>query len=184
MSLTTDRITSIKSYTFCKDHQIHWNIRSIWLPQTCSALCHGHLEVSDTLPRAMDNTGMVVITEHLENFNITREFSINCEQVYNALNWRIRNNQLYLDVTMKKQTSLMYIQLPFLRNNQWCKISCKNLQMLTCQSMKDLELFALLGIKQMKMFTWGNGVGKYCKSCYTATKHMDHKHIERELDCG
>ncbi|KAL3271802.1 hypothetical protein HHI36_022272 [Cryptolaemus montrouzieri] len=46
------------------------------------------------LPRSAGQVGIIVVTERLENLNIT----ICCEKVYSALRWLIRNNPLYKDV--------------------------------------------------------------------------------------
>ncbi|KAL3283667.1 hypothetical protein HHI36_006805 [Cryptolaemus montrouzieri] len=50
------------------------------------------------LPRSASQVGIIVVTERLENLNITREFTICREKVYSALRWLIRNNPLYKDV--------------------------------------------------------------------------------------
>lgn len=50
------------------------------------------------LPRSASQVGIIVVTERLENLNITREFTICREKVYRALTWLIRNNPLYKDV--------------------------------------------------------------------------------------
>ncbi|GFQ90532.1 uncharacterized protein TNCT_6071 [Trichonephila clavata] len=52
------------------------------------------------LPRTSDNAGTVVFTERLENINVTRQFSISRQKVYNALYWIVANNPLYKDVTI------------------------------------------------------------------------------------
>ncbi|CAG5001922.1 unnamed protein product [Parnassius apollo] len=50
------------------------------------------------LPRSASQVGIIVVTERLENLNITREFTICRVKVYSALRWLIRNNPLYKDV--------------------------------------------------------------------------------------
>lgn len=52
------------------------------------------------LPRTTNNTGIVVVTERLENINVTRQFSISREKVYDALYWLVANKPLYKDVTI------------------------------------------------------------------------------------
>ncbi|KAG8319249.1 hypothetical protein J6590_095913 [Homalodisca vitripennis] len=56
--------------------------------------------LANMLPRTANNAGIVVITERLENINVTRQFSISKQKVYDALNWLILNNPLYKDVTI------------------------------------------------------------------------------------
>lgn len=58
------------------------------------------------LPRTANNAGIVVITECLENINITRQFSISKQKVYDALYWLISNNPLYKDVTIYQSVSI------------------------------------------------------------------------------
>lgn len=50
------------------------------------------------LPRSTQEAGIVVITECLENLNITREFSVCREKLFCALRWLFENNPLYKDV--------------------------------------------------------------------------------------
>ncbi|GBP80546.1 hypothetical protein EVAR_39416_1 [Eumeta japonica] len=52
------------------------------------------------LPRTANNAGIVIVTERLENINVTRQFSISKQKVYDALHWLISNNPLYKDVTI------------------------------------------------------------------------------------
>ncbi|XP_044597317.1 uncharacterized protein LOC123273901 [Cotesia glomerata] len=52
------------------------------------------------LPRTTKNAGIVVITERLENVNVTRQFFVYREKVYAALRWLVANNPLYKDVTI------------------------------------------------------------------------------------
>lgn len=67
-------------------------------------------EVSEKLPqmlsRSPEDAGIVVVTEHLENLNITRQFSISRPNVYAALQWLIQNNPLYRDVTTNRNVEL------------------------------------------------------------------------------
>ena len=51
-----------------------------------------------TLPRSPNSAGLVVITESLENLDITREFTISRENVSRAIEWLKANNHLYHDV--------------------------------------------------------------------------------------
>ncbi|GFY05807.1 uncharacterized protein TNCV_4404741 [Trichonephila clavipes] len=50
------------------------------------------------LPRSVDNCGIVIVTEHLKNFNITHEFSVPRDNVFEALTSLVANNPLYKDV--------------------------------------------------------------------------------------
>ncbi|GFR18851.1 gamma-glutamylaminecyclotransferase [Trichonephila clavata] len=56
--------------------------------------------LSNMLPRTSNNAGIVVVTERLENINVTRKFSISRQKVYYALYWLVANNPLYKDVTI------------------------------------------------------------------------------------
>ncbi|GFR03235.1 ATP-dependent DNA helicase [Trichonephila clavata] len=59
------------------------------------------------LPRSTDSIGMVVITEHLENLNISREYNISRPRVYEALRWLINNNPLYQDVITDNDAQIL-----------------------------------------------------------------------------
>ncbi|TLM45194.1 hypothetical protein FEC35_19145 [Acinetobacter baumannii] len=59
------------------------------------------------LPRSSSQVGIVVVTERLENLNITREFTISREKFYSALRWLTRNNPLYRDVRIAKMSRLV-----------------------------------------------------------------------------
>ncbi|GFR21146.1 ATP-dependent DNA helicase [Trichonephila clavata] len=50
---------------------------------------------------------MVVITEHLENLNISREYNISRPRVYEALRWLINNNPLYQDVIIDNDAQIL-----------------------------------------------------------------------------
>lgn len=63
-------------------------------------------KLPEMLPRSTPETGIVAVTEHLENINIIREFSISRERVFNGLRWLIKNNPLYRDVTIKHYVEL------------------------------------------------------------------------------
>ncbi|KAG5683289.1 hypothetical protein PVAND_012577 [Polypedilum vanderplanki] len=63
-------------------------------------------KLQNILPRSSDDTGLVVITETLENLNSTREYRILRERVYAALHWLIINNPLYHDVTVNNSARL------------------------------------------------------------------------------
>lgn len=58
------------------------------------------------LPRSTNNAGLVVITERLENINVTRQFSVSRQKVYDALHWLVANNPLYTDVTINQNVVL------------------------------------------------------------------------------
>ncbi|GIY57521.1 ATP-dependent DNA helicase [Caerostris darwini] len=58
------------------------------------------------LPRTTNNAGIVVITERLENINVTRQFSVCRQKVYNALYWLVANNPLYKDVTIDQNVAI------------------------------------------------------------------------------
>ena len=51
-----------------------------------------------TLPRSPYFACLIVITESLENLDLTREFTISKENVSNAIEWLKVNNHLYHDV--------------------------------------------------------------------------------------
>lgn len=55
-------------------------------------------KLPNMLPRSAEDAGIIIITEHLENLNTIREFSIDRKRVYDALRWLITNNPLYTDV--------------------------------------------------------------------------------------
>lgn len=63
--------------------------------------------MDDPLPRSTDSIGMVVITEHLENLNISREYNISRPRVYEALRWLINNNPLYHDVILNNDAHIL-----------------------------------------------------------------------------
>ncbi|KAG5666268.1 hypothetical protein PVAND_017603, partial [Polypedilum vanderplanki] len=63
-------------------------------------------KLQNILPRSSDDTGLVVITETLENLNSSREYRISRERVYAALRWLIANNPLYHDVTVNDSARL------------------------------------------------------------------------------
>ncbi|GFT69105.1 ATP-dependent DNA helicase [Trichonephila clavipes] len=58
------------------------------------------------LPRSVDNCGIVIVTEHLENLNITREFSVSRDNVFEALTCLVANNLLYKDVLIDNNANL------------------------------------------------------------------------------
>ncbi|GFU35149.1 ATP-dependent DNA helicase [Trichonephila clavipes] len=58
------------------------------------------------LPRSVDNCGIVIVTEHLENLNITREFSVSRDNVFEALTCLVANNSLYKDVLIDNNANL------------------------------------------------------------------------------
>ena len=47
-----------------------------------------------------------IVTEHLVDLNIIREFSISHEKVYNALKWLQEHNPLYKDVEINKNVRM------------------------------------------------------------------------------
>lgn len=55
-------------------------------------------KIPTMLPRKLDETGMMVVTEHFENGDKIRKLSISPERLRNALKWLIANNPLYKDV--------------------------------------------------------------------------------------
>lgn len=67
-------------------------------------------EVSDKLPhmlpRSVEDSGIVVVTECLENLNVIREFSISRTRLFDAIHWLIDNNPLYRDVTIDHNVQL------------------------------------------------------------------------------
>ncbi|KAJ8685141.1 hypothetical protein QAD02_020934 [Eretmocerus hayati] len=50
------------------------------------------------LPRNSDQAGIIVITEDIENFNISREHQVDRDRLYKGLGWLNVNNPLYDDV--------------------------------------------------------------------------------------
>ena len=68
------------------------------------------LEISEKLPqmlpRSPEDAGIVVVTENLENLNITRQFSISRPNIYAALQWLVVNNPLYRDVIIDQNIEL------------------------------------------------------------------------------
>lgn len=54
------------------------------------------------LPRSSAESGIIIVTETLDNLNITKKYEISRERVYNALNWLICNNPLYKDVRVNQ----------------------------------------------------------------------------------
>jgi len=58
------------------------------------------------LPRAPTDSRLVIITENLENLNITRQFSVSPPKVYAALQWLVDNNPLYQDVIIDRNIDL------------------------------------------------------------------------------
>ncbi|GFQ80751.1 hypothetical protein TNCT_482271 [Trichonephila clavata] len=50
---------------------------------------------------------MVVVTEHLENLNILREYNISRPRVYEALRWLINNNALYQEVIIYSDAQIL-----------------------------------------------------------------------------
>jgi hypothetical protein len=57
------------------------------------------------LPRSTDNSGMIVVTEHLENIR-TRIIEVSRDRLNAALRWLIQNNPLYQDVTIDQNARL------------------------------------------------------------------------------
>ncbi|GFQ72034.1 ATP-dependent DNA helicase [Trichonephila clavata] len=57
--------------------------------------------------QSTDSIGMVVITEHLENLNISREYNISRPRVYEALRWLINNNPLYQDIIIDNDAQIL-----------------------------------------------------------------------------
>lgn len=84
-------------------------------------------EVTEALPNMLpistQESGMVVVTEHLENIDCTREFTISRERIFRALHWLIDNNPLYQDVTIDtnariEQSDMIRVQEPSRREAQ------------------------------------------------------------------
>src|SRR5258705_10304587 len=69
------------------------------------------------LPRSPDNASIVVVTEELENLNITREFTVSRERLDKALEWLILNNPLYRDVSNVSRTVITDASI-FIRQHQ------------------------------------------------------------------
>ncbi|GBP63865.1 hypothetical protein EVAR_39526_1 [Eumeta japonica] len=58
------------------------------------------------LPRSVDNCAILIVTEHLENLNITREFSVSHDNVFEALTWLVANNPMNKDVLIDNNANL------------------------------------------------------------------------------
>ncbi|CAG9773736.1 unnamed protein product [Ceutorhynchus assimilis] len=63
-------------------------------------------KLPNMLPRSTDSIGMIVVSEHLQNLNITREFPVSRTRVYEALQWLVTNNPLYKDVVVDSGVQL------------------------------------------------------------------------------
>ena len=46
------------------------------------------------------------MTKHLENLDITREYTVSQSLIYDALQWLVANNLLYRDVTISNNVQL------------------------------------------------------------------------------
>ena len=57
-------------------------------------------KLPNMLPRSTSDSQMMVVTTHLENLNISREYEISRARIYNALRCLIDNNELYSDVVI------------------------------------------------------------------------------------
>ena len=55
------------------------------------------------LPRSLEKSELLIVTETLENINVVREYQINTKHLYDALLWLKENNPLYGDVTIKPE---------------------------------------------------------------------------------
>ncbi|CAG9799443.1 unnamed protein product [Chironomus riparius] len=58
------------------------------------------------LPRSTSDSQMMVVTSHLENLNITREYTVSRTRLNDALQWLIDNNPLYKDVVIDHDVRL------------------------------------------------------------------------------
>ncbi|KAJ8669484.1 hypothetical protein QAD02_000743 [Eretmocerus hayati] len=58
------------------------------------------------LPRSPSESGLVVVTEHLQNLNIRREYNISRDNVYLAAMWLRVNNPLYSDIQIDYSVNL------------------------------------------------------------------------------
>ena len=57
-------------------------------------------QLFNKLPRSIENSELVLVTEILENINVIREYEVNTNRLYQALSWLKENNPLYRDVTI------------------------------------------------------------------------------------
>ncbi|HKQ22632.1 MAG TPA: DUF6570 domain-containing protein, partial [Nitrososphaeraceae archaeon] len=57
-------------------------------------------QLFNKLPRSIENSEFVLVTETLENINVIREYEVNTNRLYQALSWLKENNPLYGDVTI------------------------------------------------------------------------------------
>ena len=64
-------------------------------------------KLPNILPRSSDGAEIVVMTEHLENLEITREYTISRSRIYDALRWLVANNPLHRDVTINNNVQLI-----------------------------------------------------------------------------
>ncbi|GBM01464.1 hypothetical protein AVEN_209285-1 [Araneus ventricosus] len=59
-------------------------------------------KLPEMLPRSSTDVGIVVVTETLENLNVSRDYNISPDRVYKALDCLIANNPLYKDVRVNR----------------------------------------------------------------------------------
>ena len=62
-------------------------------------ICEVTEKLPTMLPRSTSDAG-IVVTENLENLDITREYTVSKDNIVKALRWLIENNPLYHDVTI------------------------------------------------------------------------------------
>ncbi|GBP34215.1 hypothetical protein EVAR_30768_1 [Eumeta japonica] len=67
--------------------------------------------------KSADNCGIVIATEHLDNSNITREFSVSRDNVFEALTWLVANNSLYKDALIDNNANLLTDDLILVSGN-------------------------------------------------------------------
>lgn len=57
-------------------------------------------EITEQLPMAIEQCGLTVVIETLENVDRVREYRVNLDNLRAALNWLVNNNHLYRGITL------------------------------------------------------------------------------------
>ncbi|GFS42492.1 uncharacterized protein TNIN_464361 [Trichonephila inaurata madagascariensis] len=63
-------------------------------------------KLPNMLPRPANNLDVVIVTETLENLNISREFSIDRSRANRALKWLVAEYELYKDVVIDQESRM------------------------------------------------------------------------------
>lgn len=113
------------------------------------------------LPRAPTDSGLVIITENLENLNITRQFSVSPPKVYAALQWLVDNNPLYQDVIIDRNIDLN--QQALVRITQQPAEVCNN------QPAENLYV-AINNVSQVLRASWNQSTSSIFTSAYAGVQ--------------